>query len=58
MNVGGGGGVCVCLYTVCLLTGYLTVATVAIEMAVGVCVCDITAFLEYCRPQKCVQLNI
>lgn len=38
----------VCLYTVCLLTGYLTVATVAIEMTVGVCecVCDITAFFE------------
>lgn len=36
----------VCLYTVYLLSGYLTIATVAIEMAVGVCVCDITAFFE------------
>lgn len=28
--------VCICLYTVCFLAGYLTIATVAMEMAVGV----------------------
>lgn len=49
MNVGDGADVCLLVQSV-LLTGYLTIATVAIEMAVGVC--DVTAFLECCRPQK------
>lgn len=49
MNVGDAGDVCFLVWSV-LLTGYLTIATVAIEMAVGVC--DGTAFLECCRPQK------
>ena len=41
-----GGGVYICLYTVCLLTRYLTIATVAIEMAVGVCVILLLVFVN------------